>query len=90
MLMLNAQSLMFSIWIYFKVSFIPEMQSWIFSIITPVLSVTWSFRIHSEMLLKKHFILSMLKIVLLIIFVETVIYIFDEYDVQNNSMYLKQ
>ncbi len=25
------------------------MQSWIFSIITPVFSVTWSFRIHSNM-----------------------------------------
>jgi len=24
--------------------FIPLMQSWIFSIITPVFSVTWSFR----------------------------------------------
>ncbi len=37
-------------------------QSWIFSIITPVFSVTWSFRNHSDLLLKKHFwLLSMLK-----------------------------
>ncbi len=49
-------------------------QSWIFSIITPVFSVTWFFRNHSNMLilLKKHFwLLSMLKkVVLLFIFVE--------------------
>jgi len=31
------------------------MQSWIFSIITPVFSVTWSFRNHYNMLLKKLF-----------------------------------
>jgi len=27
------------------------MRSWIFSIITPVFSVTWSFRNHSNMLI---------------------------------------
>jgi len=32
---------------------IPVMQSWISTIITPVFSVTWSFRKHS----KKHFLL---------------------------------
>jgi len=52
-------------------------QSWIFSIITSVFSVTWSFRNHSNMLIwcfKNHFLLSMLKtVVLLNIFVETVI-----------------
>jgi len=31
------------------VQFIPVMQSWIFSIITSVFSVTWSFRNHSNM-----------------------------------------
>ncbi len=31
---------------YFKMSFIPVMQSWIFSIITPVFIVTWFFRNH--------------------------------------------
>ncbi len=30
---------------------ISRMQSWIFSIITPVFSVTWSFRYHSNMLI---------------------------------------
>ncbi len=50
------------------------MQSCIFSIITPVFSVTRSFRNHSNML-KKHFlVLSLLKtFVLLNIFVETII-----------------
>ncbi len=48
-------------------------KSWIFSIITLVFSVTWSFRNHANLPLKKH-LLSMLKIVLrLHIFVETVI-----------------
>ncbi len=31
--------------------FIPVMKSWIFSIITPVFSVTWSFRNHTNMLI---------------------------------------
>ncbi len=39
-----------SILIYFKISFISVMQSWIFSIITPVFSA-WSFRNHSNMLI---------------------------------------
>ncbi len=43
-----------SIWIYFKIYFIPVMQTQIFSIITPVFSVTWSFRKRSNMLPKKH------------------------------------
>ncbi len=42
---------MFSIAMYFKMQFIPLMQSYIFSIITPVFSVTWSFRNHSNMLI---------------------------------------
>ncbi len=37
------------LWIYRKMQFM--MQSWIFSIITPVFSVTWSFRNHSNMLI---------------------------------------
>jgi len=37
---------LFSILMYFKMSFIPVMQSWIFSII----SVTWSFRNHSNII----------------------------------------
>ncbi len=40
-----------SIWIYFKMYFIPEMQSWIFSIITPAFSGTWSFWNYSNMLI---------------------------------------
>jgi len=32
-------------------SFIPVMQSWIFNIILPVFSVTWSFRNHCNMLI---------------------------------------
>ncbi len=30
---------------YIKMQFIPVMQSWIFSIITPVFSITWSSEI---------------------------------------------
>ncbi len=41
----------FSIWIHFKMWFIPVMQSWIFCIITPVFSVTWSCRNHCNMLI---------------------------------------
>ncbi len=50
-------------------------QSWIFSIISPVFSVTWSFRNHTNMLVKKHFwLLWMLKtVVMLYIYVENVI-----------------
>ncbi len=32
-------------------SFIPLMQSWIFTIISPVFSVTWSFRNHSHIMI---------------------------------------
>jgi len=40
---------------------------WIFSIITPVFSVTWSFSWYADLLLKKHFfLLSMLKTVVLL------------------------
>ncbi len=35
-------------------------QSWVFSIITSVFSVTWSFRNHSNMLVLKHFLLLLL------------------------------
>jgi len=40
-------------------SFIPVIQSWIFSIITPGFSVTWSFRNHSNMMIccSKHLLL---------------------------------
>ncbi len=53
-----------------------------FSIITPVFSVTWSFRNHSNMRIcfKKHFLLSVLKtLVLLHIFVETLIHFISGY-----------
>ncbi len=40
----------FSILMYFKISFIPVIQSWIFSIITPAFSA-WSFRNHSNTLI---------------------------------------
>ncbi len=36
---------------YILIYFIPVIQRWIFSIITPVFSVTWSFRNHSNMLI---------------------------------------
>ncbi len=39
-----------SIVIYCKMLFIPVMQSWIFSIITPVFSVTLSFRNNTDIL----------------------------------------
>ncbi len=45
------------------------MQRWIFSIIAPVFSVTWSFSIHSNMLImviKNHFLLLILKTVVLL------------------------
>ncbi len=42
---------LFSILIYIRMYFISVMQSWIFSIIIPVFSVTWSFRNHSNMLI---------------------------------------
>ncbi len=51
----------FSILIYLKILYISVTQSWIFSIINSVFSVTWSFRNHSNMLLKKHFLLLILK-----------------------------
>ncbi len=38
---------------YFLLNFNFVMQSWIFSIITPIFSVTWSFRNHSNMLIWK-------------------------------------
>ncbi len=34
-----------------KCNYFPAMQNWIFSIITPVISVTWSFRNHYNMLI---------------------------------------
>ncbi len=56
--------------IYYKMSFIPVMQSWIFNIITPVFSVTRSLRTHSNILI--WWILSILKTIELVhIFVET-------------------
>ncbi len=36
---------------FIKSKFIPVMQIWIFSIITPIFSVTWSFRNHSNILI---------------------------------------
>ncbi len=42
---------LFSIWLSVKMSFIPVMQGCIFSIITPVLGVTSSFRNNSDMLI---------------------------------------
>ncbi len=41
----------YCIWIYFKMYLFLLWQSWIFSIITPVFRVTWSFRKHSNMLI---------------------------------------
>ncbi len=41
----------FYVWIYLKMWFISVMHSWIFRIITPVFSVTWSFRNHSNMMI---------------------------------------
>ncbi len=46
---------------------ITGMQSWIFSIITPVFSVARSFRNHSDLLLKKHFLLLFRTVVLLML-----------------------
>ncbi len=47
--------------------FIPVIQSWIFSIITPDFSVTWSFRNqYADLVLRKHFFLLMLKMVVFI------------------------
>ncbi len=68
---------------YFKMQFIPLMQIWIFCIITPVFSVTWSFRNYSNMLiccsLNFFVLLSMLKTVLLLyIFVEIVLYFLQD------------
>ncbi len=69
------------------------MQSWIFSIITPVFNDTWSFK-YNDLILNIFLLLSMLKTVALLnIFVETVINFisrfFNEYKVQKNSIYLK-
>ncbi len=36
---------------YLKICIIPVMQSWFFIILTPVISVMWSFRNHSNMLI---------------------------------------
>ncbi len=54
------------------------MQNWIFTIITPVFSVTWFFRNHIELQLKKHFwLLSMLKTVVLFnVLVEIVVFFY--------------
>ncbi len=59
--------------------FILVMQSWIFSIIAPVFSVTWSSEIilESDLLLKKH---------LLSIF-QT---LFDKQNIQKNSTYFNK
>ncbi len=42
---------MFSIWYILKWNLFIWWQRWIVSIITPVFSVTWSFRYHSDMLI---------------------------------------
>jgi len=46
--------------IYFKMYFFPVMHSWIFSIISPVFRVTWSFRNfeYAVLVLKKQFLIS--------------------------------
>ncbi len=46
-----------SIVIYCKMLFIPVMQSWIFSIITPVFSVTLSFRNNTDILVCSSFLI---------------------------------
>ncbi len=40
----------FSIWIHFKMKCISVIQSWIFSIISPVFNITWSFRYYYNIL----------------------------------------
>ncbi len=57
---------------------------------TPVFSVTWSFRNHADLQLKKHFLLlAMLKTAVLPnILVETMIHIF-QYSLMDKSIYLK-
>jgi len=57
---------------------IPVMQSWISTIITPVFSVTWSFRNHSNMLICcsrniSYYYQCWKQFLMLNIFVETVI-----------------
>ncbi len=68
------------------------MQSWIFCIITPVLSVTWSFRNHCNMLIccsQNFFYYAWRKKILLCnIFVQIHFSgFFDQYKVQKNSIY---
>ncbi len=69
-------------------------QSWIFSIVTPVFSVTWYFRNNSNMLIWKHFfLLSMIKTAMLLnILVETMIHFLGFIwwsEIQKNSIYMK-
>ncbi len=88
------------IWIYFKYIFFSVMQSWIFSIITLVFSVTWSFRNHSNMLIccSRNIIIiiiiisSSIENSLCCFFVEPLFlfhYFFCYYFVIINSIYLK-
>ncbi len=58
---------------YFKIYFFPLMLIWIFSIITPVFSVTWFFRNHSNMLIccSRNLLSVWNTVVLLNIFAET-------------------
>jgi len=83
-----------SLTFFFKIEFIHVMQIWIFSIITPVFSVTWSFRNYSiccsKHLLLLLLLLSMLKtVVLLNIYVETVINIYSGFlmNIKNSIIY---
>ncbi len=89
---------------YFKMQFIHVMQNWIFSIITPVFSVTWSFGNHYNMLIwcsrnlyYYYYYYYQCKnssgAIFDYIFVETVIKknleIFNEQKIQKNSIHLK-
>ncbi len=61
------------------------IQSWIFSIITPVFSVTWSFRNYYNIAAQKTFI-----IIIIIIIINNVenIFVFDQYFCENPDTYV--
>ncbi len=74
------------------------MQIWIFSIITPVFSITWSFRNHSNMLICcsiniSYYYQCWKQLCCLILLVKPWYFVlsgFFEGTVQKNSLYLKQ
>ncbi len=68
---------------YFKILIIPVMQSWIFSIITPDFSVTRSFRNHSNMLIWLLMLKSIVLLVLLHLFQDSLIILFKIFYVIN-------